>query len=91
MDAGCKFRGRYRVATLGDLGSVSLREGTALTQSRIYSTITCKITWPLETPVIHWNFPLQEKYRLDNTVVDPIQRESAEASGGATWRATGAL
>ena len=66
MDAGCKFNGKYRVAALCDFDDTSLRESSALTARRVYSTVTSKITWPPATPDTKWEFPLGERYVLEN-------------------------
>ena len=64
MDAGCRFRGKYRVAPLCDFDDTSLRESRALKSRRVYSSISSRITWPLEEnlTITKWEFPLLTRY-----------------------------
>ncbi len=70
MDAGCKFKGTYRVASLADFDKLSLLESNALPERRVYSTVTSRIAWPTEViakdPNVKWDFPLLERYEAES-------------------------
>ena len=63
MEAGCKFRNKYRVVALCDFDEVTLKESSVHTDRRAYSTVTSRITWPRDAkaPDLVWDFPLAQK------------------------------
>ena len=74
MDAGCKFKGKYRVASLNDFDNIALVNSSASAERRVYSTVTSRIAWPTEIqakdPNIHWEFPLLARYERANETAD---------------------
>ena len=90
MDAGCRFRGKYRVAALCDFQDASLRESHALKSKRVYSALTSKIVWPADIgPTTKWEFPLLKRYIEENGDVStsghrPAQRDGPSDSHAGT-------
>ena len=67
MDAGCRFRGKYRVAAFCDFDDRPLRESCALKTGRVYSAVTSQITWPADVGPTHtWEFPLLARYLYES-------------------------